>query len=236
MQKAGFSQVEALSIAPSTQGLATFTLSSSYLSDSRSTHFSSKLSTFPLSTFEQCDPALRLRAPLATFAATKKKYKPVAKKVRPMLADLPERYRIIRNIVGDPLATMPTLSTHPPPFKPTGRYTEDRKLIIDKAHQGDFLWPAERDLMHHFMCLHQDGFAWHDSEHGHFREDYFPPVEMPTVPHKPWIVRNLPIPPGIFDQVCKEIQRKIDAGIYKPSNSSYRSRWFCVVKKDGTSL
>ena len=138
-----------------------------------------------------------------------------------MLADLPERYRIIRNIVGDPLATMPTLSTHPPPFKPTGRYTEDRKLIIDKAHLGNFLWPAERNLMHQFMCLHQDGFAWHDSERGHFREDYFPPVEMPTVPHKPWIVRNLPIPPGIFDQVCKEIQRKIDAGIYEPSNSSY---------------
>jgi len=236
MQKAGFSQVEALSIAPSTQGLTTFTLSSSYLLDSRLTHFPSKFSTFPLSTFEPCEPALRLRAPLATFAATKKKYKPVAKKVRPMLADLPERYRIIQNIVGDPLATMPTLSTHPPPFKPTGRYTEDRKLIIDKAHLGDFLWPAERDLMHHFMCLHQDGFAWHDSERGHFREDYFPPVEMPTVPHKPWIVRNLPIPPGIFDQVCKKIQHKIDAGIYEPSNSSYRSRWFCIVKKDGTSL
>jgi hypothetical protein len=90
--------------------------------------------------------------------------------------------------------------------------------------------------MHHFMCLQQDGFAWNDSQRRHFREDFFPPVEMPTVPHKPWIVRNLPIPPGIYPQVCKEIQRKIDAGIYEPSNSSYRSRWFCVVKKDGTSL
>ena len=86
------------------------------------------------------------------------------------------------------------------------------------------------------MCLHEDGFAWNDAERGHFREDFFPPIEIPTVPHKPWIVKNLPIPPGIYTQVCKEIKRKIDAGIYEPSNSSYRSRWFCVVKKDGTSL
>jgi len=31
-------------------------------------------------------------------------------------------------------------------------------------------------------------------------------------------------------------KRKIDAGVYEPSNSSYRSRWFCVIKKDGKSL
>jgi hypothetical protein len=28
----------------------------------------------------------------------------------------------------------------------------------------------------------------------------------------------------------------VTAGVYEPSNSSYRSRWFCVVKKDGKSL
>ena len=176
------------------------------------------------------------RAPLSSFAATKKKYKPVAQKIRPMLADLPERFRIVRNIIGNPLEALPILSTDPPPFKPTGRYTLEQKLIIDKAHPDDFLWPVERELMHHFMCLHQDGFAWNDEQRGHFREDFFPPVEMPTVQHKPWVVRNIPIPPGIYDQVCKEIKRKNDAKIFEPSNSSYRSRWFCVVKKDGTSL
>ena len=217
-----------------------------------STPLSFNVSTFPLSitsplapTFASPPPAhttdladlpTQTRTPLSTFAATKKKYKPVARKVRPVTVELPERFRIVRNIKGDPLAELPTLPTHPPPFAPTGRYTAERKAIIDKAHPDDFLWPAERDLMHHFMCLHQDGFAWDDSERGHFREDFFPPVDIPTISHKPWIVRNLPIPPGIYDQVCKEIKRKIDAGIYEPSNSSYRSQWFCVVKKDGTSL
>jgi len=131
---------------------------------------------------------------------------------------------------------MPILSDHPPSFDPVGRYTVKRKLIIDKAHPGDFLWPVERDLMHHFMCLHHDAFAWNDDERGHFREDFFPPIEIPTIQHKPWVVRNLPIPPGIYDQVCREIQQKLDAKIFEPSNSSYRSRWFCVVKKDGSSL
>jgi hypothetical protein len=152
------------------------------------------------------------------------------------MTDLPERFRIIRNITGDPLAALPILPSKPQPFQPTGRYTLERKLFIDKAHPGDFLWPAERDLMHQFMMLHQDGFAWSDPERGHFRDDFFPPIEIPTIPHKPWAMRNIPIPPGIYNEVCDLIQRKIKAGVFEPSNSSYRSRWFCVVKKDGTSL
>ena len=192
----------------------------------------SNSSTFAPSTSHK----IPLRAPLSILAATKKKYKPVARKVKPKIAELPHRFRIVRNIVGDPLETLPTLSTHPPSYSPRGRYTPERKQLIDNAHPGDFLWPAERELMHHLMSLHEDGFAWNDAERGHFREDFFPPIEIPTVLHKPWIVRNLPIPPGIYDQVCKEIKRKLDAGIYEPLNSSYRSRWFCVVKKDGTSL
>ncbi|KAH7917089.1 hypothetical protein BV22DRAFT_991874, partial [Leucogyrophana mollusca] len=104
------------------------------------------------------------------------------------------------------------------------------------AHAEDFLWPEERKLMHHFMSLQEKGFAWDDSERGHLREDFFPPVDMPVLPHKPWVLKNIPIPPGIYDKVCKVIRRKIDAGVYEPSNSSYRSRWFCIVKKDGSSL
>lgn len=166
---------------------------------------------------------------------TKKKYKPVALKVRPVIGELPDKFRIIRNIIGDPLEHLPILSPTPPPFSPVGRYTQERKDIFDKLNPG-FLLPAERDLIHHFMMLHQDAFAWDDSERGHFREDFFPPIEIPTIPHTPWVLRNIPIPPGIYDDVCAALKRKIDAGVFEPSNSSYRSRWFCVVKKDGKSL
>jgi hypothetical protein len=47
---------------------------------------------------------------------------------------------------------------------------------------------------------------------------------------------NFPIPSGLYEEVCSIVQKKIAAGIYKPSNSSYRSRWFCVLKKDGKAL
>ncbi len=172
--------------------------------------------------------------PIATYAG--KKYKPVSRKVRPIATELPERYRIIRHIKGDALKDMPVLPTRPAPFEPIGRYTNDRMQIIEKAHPEGFLWSEERKLMHQFMRLHQDGFAWKDDERGHFKEEFFPPIEIPTVPHKPWTVKNLPIPPGIYDKICGEIKRKIDAGVFESSNSSYRTRWFGVEKKDGVSI
>lgn len=178
---------------------------------------------------------LNLSSPVAIFAA-KRKYKPVALKVHLVLADLPDKFRIVRNIRGDPLADLPTLMPNPPPFKPTGRYTSERRDLINQVHSSDFLWPAERELMHHFMCLQHLGFAWDDSERGCFREDFFPPVSMPVIEHKPWVQRNMPIPPGIYDEVCRLIKTKIAAGVYEPSNSSYRSRWFTVVKKTNSTV
>ena len=62
----------------------------------------------------------------------------------------------------------------------------------------------------------------------------FPPVKMPVVDHTPWVEKNFPIPPGLYKEMTALIKRKIDAGVYEPSNSSYRSRWFCVLKKDGS--
>ncbi|CAA7260864.1 unnamed protein product [Cyclocybe aegerita] len=56
--------------------------------------------------------------PLGCFAG--KKYKPVGVKVKPVLGDLPKKYRIKREIKGDPLASMPALNPRPPDFEPTG--------------------------------------------------------------------------------------------------------------------
>ena len=161
------------------------------------------------------------------------KYKPVALKTRPVVQELPAEFRIKREIIGDPLAEMPRLSPNPPDFVPTGRYTQERKEEFDKVHAGDFLLPEERKLVHHFMMLQNQGFAWDDSERGKFREDFFPLINIPVVP---WVLKNIPIPPGLYPKVCRIIKLKLDAGVYEPSNSSYRSRWFTVLKKDGKSL
>ena len=68
-----------------------------------------------------------------------KKYKPVAQKVRPIIGNLPSRFRIVRNIIGDPLTDLPRLSPLPPRFRLTGRYSEERKQIVDKIHDDEFL-------------------------------------------------------------------------------------------------
>ena len=165
-----------------------------------------------------------------------KRYKPVALKTRPVYGELPEKYRIKREIIGDPLKDMPELPTNPAEFTPTGRYTQERKEIIDKAHAENFLWEEERKLMHNFMMLHQDAFTWNDSERGSLRHDFFPPVEIPTVKHEVWVEKSIPIPRGQLEEFCKVIKTKIDAGVYEPSNSSYRSKFFGVIKKDGKSI
>lgn len=102
-----------------------------------------------------------------------KKYKPVALKIRPVFTEVPERFRIKRDIQGDPLQDLPDLPTNPTDFVTTGRYSQERKEVIDAIHEGDFLWPEEKKLMHNFMMEQNEAFAWDDSERGSFRHDFF---------------------------------------------------------------
>ena len=170
------------------------------------------------------------------FATTKKRYKPVSKRTVPVKATLPDKFRIIRQFPTNPLENLPYLNPIPTPFQPTGRYTQERMEFITKVHDSNFLWPHELMLIHNLMMLHNRAFAWEESERGHFNHEYFAPVEMAVVDHVPWVERSIPIPPGLFDAVIKILREKIAAGVYEPSNSSYRTRWFTVLKKDGVSL
>jgi hypothetical protein len=69
-------------------------------------------------TIDQSTPKPQLKAPVYTFLDARpplavyagKKYKPVALKVRPVETELPSRFWITRNIIGDPLKNMPALS------------------------------------------------------------------------------------------------------------------------------
>ena len=80
---------------------------------------------------------------------------------------------------------------------------QERKDKLDKVHKEDFLLPEEQKLMHHFMMLQNQGFAWDDSERGRFHEDFFPPIDIPVVLHKPWVLKNITIPPGLHDKICR---------------------------------
>ena len=86
------------------------------------------------------------------------------------------------------------------------------------------------------MSLQNEGFTWDNSEHSHFHKDFFPPVEIPVTAHTPWVQQNIPILPGIYDQVCKIIQTKMDTSVYECSNSLYCSCWFCIAKKEADAI
>lgn len=170
-----------------------------------------------------------------TLEASTLAYKKVANRIKPVATTLPENFRIVRRIPCDPLESMPKLPTHPPDFTPGTRYTLERMQTMNINPDG-FLWPEEEKLVHHLIKIQELGFAWTEDEKGKFSDAYFDPVIIPTIEHVPWVLKNIPIPPGIFNQVVDIIKAKIAAGVYEPSSSSYRSRWFCVLKKDGKSL
>jgi len=73
------------------------------------------------------------------------------------------------------------------------------------------------------------------TERGNFRKDYFEPIIIPTVPTRHGSSTTF-LYPWIYDEVIRIIKEKIKIGVYERSNSSYRSKWFCVLKKDGRSL
>ena len=163
----------------------------------------------------------------SVFAA----YKPVARKVKPVPGIFPEDAKVQRRIPEDPLKTLPFLPTHPPDFVPTEKITSERLGLMEINSNG-FLWPEEEKLLTHIMMLNERAIAFTDSERGMLRDDYFSPYIIPIVEHIPWIYKNIPIPPGLRDQVMQILRDRMKAGVYEPSQASYRSPWFCVAKKE----
>ena len=167
-------------------------------------------------------------SPYMVFTA----YKRVDKKIHPVSTQLPPECEVIRQIPEDPLLTLPPLTNHPPEFTPTSKISQERMNELNVNATG-FLWPEEEKLFQHVMKLNEKGIAFEDVERGTLKESYFSPYIIPTIPHSPWEYRYIPIPPGLMHKVLEVLKLKIAAGVYEQSQSSYRSRWFVVPKKNG---
>ena len=159
-------------------------------------------------------------------------YKRVDQKIKPVAGTFPEFARVTRQFPEDPLLTLPILTPHPPEFKPTERISEEGIKMLLINEEG-WLWPEEIKLFQHIMVLNQDALAFEEDQRGTFKESYFSPYIIPVEPHTPWVYKNIPIPPGIKDKVIQLLKDKMKAGVYEHSQSAYRSRWFCVLKKNG---
>jgi hypothetical protein len=66
------------------------------------------------------------------FLSTKKKYKPVTKKVHPVIGELPKKFHIEHKIIGNPLKDLPVLNPKPPPFTatPSSDETNSTRTIL----------------------------------------------------------------------------------------------------------
>ncbi|KII93977.1 hypothetical protein PLICRDRAFT_65723, partial [Plicaturopsis crispa FD-325 SS-3] len=127
-------------------------------------------------------------------------YKTVDKKVHPVSGTFPEQARVHRRIPVDPLLSLPELTPTPPEFTPTHKLSADRMKQLQVNYNG-FLWPEEEKLFKQVLRLNEAALAFTDQDRGTLSEEYFSPYIMPTVPHKAWVCKNIPIPPGIREQV-----------------------------------
>ena len=159
-------------------------------------------------------------------------YKRVDKKVHPVSTSFPMSCHVERRIPEDPLLTLPPLPFRPPEFTATKKISDERMNGLNVNATG-FIWPEEEKLFQHIMVLNEAGIAFQDSERGTFKESYFSPYIIPTVPHVPWEHTYRVIPPGLLDQVLEVLKLKIAAGVYEQSQSAYRSQWFVIHKKTG---
>lgn len=112
---------------------------------------------------------------------------------------------------------MPILNPNPPLFVPTGRYTAERRDLVDQAHPSNILWPA-------IYCMTFSAIIIQLS-HGIIQKEE-DSVEISFRYHLEFMAKSAQL----------HNRSKLDSGVYEPSNSSYRSRWFCVVKKDTTKV
>ncbi|KAL5485756.1 hypothetical protein ACEPAI_6797 [Sanghuangporus weigelae] len=159
-------------------------------------------------------------------------YKRVDKKIKPISGVFPEDARVVRRFPEDLLRNLSMLPIKPPDFTPGECLTEER---LEELHinEDGFLWPKEEKLFKHIFKLNKCTLAFEEVHRGTFHEDYFSPYIIPVIPHVPWEHKNIPIPRAIQEEVIKLLKEKIAAGVYEPSQASYRSRWFCVIKKNG---
>ena len=166
---------------------------------------------------------------------TKKKYKPVAKKVKLVVTSVPNKFHIECNIIGNPLTNIPMLLPNPPLFTLIWHYQRMHDCTTDKSQQLPTTQRNETFTSPHLttqwsICMEQ---PWTQQ----FQDQILSPSQNPHYPtHMLWIESNIPIPPGIYDEVCVIIHKKIKSGIYECSDSAYHSCWFCMLRKDGKVL
>jgi hypothetical protein len=153
---------------------------------------------------------------ITKFILSSRKYKPVGTKVHPVTLYNPDSQPLVFNPLK--LNELPLLPTSPMKLEDlsyTERIMEERmNSMLGKIPAG-FLSKTETELLAHLILTYQDAFVFEEHERGTFNMDYFPPYEMLTVPHEPWMKKNIWIPLGRMDDILKLLQEQFNSGKYE---------------------
>jgi hypothetical protein len=148
--------------------------------------------------------------------ATKRKYKPVDRKVRPVPSYMPDAasqmYKPIIIPVPTPLPFDPPIRSQ---FVPGVRLSRERLDALISKIPEKFLLDREIDLLIHVLKRRETAIAWTDSERGTFSRKYFPDYEIPVIEHTPWSLPPIRIPKAIEGEVRAILERQRAAGNYE---------------------
>ncbi len=168
---------------------------------------------------------------------SKKKYKPVHRKHRPVPTYMPnpevQYFREIPTPIPISLPLEP-IDYHRLSFG-SRVMLERLELMLEKIKPG-ILSKEEIDLLAFVVVQHESAFAFDYAEKGSFSQEYYPDYEIPTIEHVPWQSKLITIPAAIVDDVRREIISNEALGQFEPTTSSYRSSLFAVAKKPGSVL
>lgn len=133
---------------------------------------------------------------------------------------------------SNPLEGYENPPLNPPPFEDGTRVTRKRLDSLALFKDG-FLLPDEVRLAEHILRRREMSLAFDEQEKGRFSRDYFSDYKFPVTPHEPWQEKPIRIPPAMLPGVTKLFKQKVANGTYEPTQSSYCSKWFAIVKKTG---
>ena len=105
----------------------------------------------------------------------------------------------------NPLSRLTFLPSHPPDFIHGVHLTQEHTDNLD-LDPTNWLWLDKVKLICWIVLKHEMALAWVPTEHSHLNERYFPPVKIPTVPHSPWVLCNIPIPPSMWADTIQIIK------------------------------
>jgi len=77
-----------------------------------------------------------------------------------------------------------------------------------KINSTGFLSLEEEKLIQHVMTLNEEALCFEEAERGTFKESYFSPYIIPTIPHIPWEYR-ISYSTSIRDKVIEVFKNKI---------------------------